>query len=159
MSTGDLVRRDEDGDYGLVDRVGDVIHGPRGAVPTIAVEDTLAGELEFVDQAAVYGVSVEGIERELVVAAISLRPGTKLDPQELRRMVERELPRPQHPTVVRVVGQLPMTSGQRIRKRPLREEWLGLDAGDSEVFWLAPGEDAYLPLTSAELETLITALS
>ena len=159
LSTGDLVKRDRDGDYWLVDTVADVIHGPSGAVPTIPVEDLLATELPFVDLAAVYGVrhpAPVAETAEFPVAAITVRPGEKVDPVALRQLVERELPEPHRPLVIRVLDLLPLTAGHRIRKRSLRSEGLGLDSGAGETLWLAPDEAAYVPLTDGD-ETLLLA--
>jgi len=154
LSTRDLVRIDEDGDYWLVDHVDDVIHGPHGAVATIPVEDVLTSEHEFVDLAAVYGVRLPDFEIEIPVAALMLRPGTKLDPVALRHTVEHRLSPHQRPIVVRLVDPLPMTAGHRTRKRTLRSEGLGLEDVAGETLWLAPGEEGYAPLSKEDLERL-----
>ncbi len=54
-ASGDLVRRDEDGDYWFVDRLADVIRTAFGLVPSRLIEDALY-ELPEVALAAVYGV-------------------------------------------------------------------------------------------------------
>ncbi len=146
LDTGDLVRRDAAGDYWLVDLVGDVIHARTGAIATLVVEDVITTELDFVDLVAVYGVQLPGQTHETPVAALTLRPGAKLDPVRLRRRVERRLSEPQRPVVVRVLAELPLTAGHRVRKRPLREQGLGLDQAQGECFWLAPDSRAYEPL-------------
>jgi putative long chain acyl-CoA synthase len=143
LSTGDLAYRDEDGDYWLVDGVDDVVQGPKAAVATIPVEDVLTEHLDFIDLAAVYGARSADGAPEIVVAALILRPGAKLDPRELRRVVEAHLEESQRPAIVRVSAELPLTAGQRTRKRALREQGLS-DADDN--LWLAPGEAAYVPL-------------
>jgi putative long chain acyl-CoA synthase len=155
LATGDLVRRDADGDYWLIDRIADVIHGRVGAIPTIPIEDLLACELPGADLAAVYGVASPKLEAEIPVAAITLRPGQSLDPTALRQVVGR-LPGPHRPAVVRIVDELPTTAGHRIRKGPLRRE--GLEAKQGETLWLAPGETAYLPYSPADEDALIASL-
>lgn len=159
LSTRDLVRIDEDGDYWLIDQVDDVIHGPNGAVATIPVEDALTSEHEAVDLAAVYGVRLAEVEAEIPVAALTLRPGTKLDPIALRHSVEHRLPPHQRPIVIRVVDQLPMTAGHRTRKRALRREGLGLEEVAGETLWLAPGEKGYVPLSTKDLDRLVESRS
>ena len=155
LSTRDLVRIDEDGDYWLVDHVDDVIHGPNGAVATLPVEDVLTSEQEVVDLAAVYGVRLPEFETEIPVAALMLRPGAKLDPVALRHAVEHRLPRHQRPIVVRLVDQLPMTAGHRTRKRTLRREGLGLEDVAGETLWLEPGERGYTPFSTEDLGRLL----
>jgi len=155
LNTRDLVRIDEDGDYWLVDHADDVIHGPNGAVATIPVEDVLTSENEVVDLAAVYGVRLPESEVEILVAALTLRPGAKLDPVALRHTVEHRLARHQRPIVIRRVDELPMTAGHRTRKRALRREGLGLEDVAGETLWLAPGEKGYVPLSTTDLGLLL----
>lgn len=155
FSTRDLVRIDEDGDYWLVDPIDDVIHGPHGAVATLAVEDVLTSEQDVVDLAAVYGVRLPESDSDIPVAALTLRPGTKLDPVALRQAVEHRLPAHQRPLVLRLVDQLPMTAGHRTRKRTLRREGLGLDDVAGETLWLEPGEEGYTTLSRADLDRLL----
>ena len=59
LATGDLFRRDADGDYWRVDSVGDVIRTADGPVFTAPIRDAL-GELPAVDLAVAYGVSPDG---------------------------------------------------------------------------------------------------
>jgi putative long chain acyl-CoA synthase len=160
LSTRDLVRVDEDGDYWLVDHVDDVIRGAKGALATIQVENVLTSELDAVDLAAVYGVRLPDTEAEISVAALTLRPGEKLDPVALRHAVQRRLPRHQRPLVIRVIDQLPMTAGHRTRKRALRREGLGLEDGACEMLWLAPEEEGYAPFSTSteDLARLLESL-
>ena len=155
LSTRDLFRMDADGDYWLVGSINDVIHTPRCVLPAIPVEEVLAGELDFVDQAAVYGVEVPGLDGKIAVAAITLRRGAKLDPVLLRRKVEVRLVDAHRPRIVRVLDELPETAGHRIRKSALREQGLALDEGSGEALWLAPGENAYVPFSGKQVEELI----
>jgi putative long chain acyl-CoA synthase len=155
LSTRDLVRIDEDGDYWLVDHADDVIHGPNGAVATIPVEDVLTSENEVVDLAAVYGVRLPESEVDIPVAALTLRPGAKLDPIALRHTVEHRLARHQRPIVIRRVDELPLTAGHRTRKRALRREGFGLEDVAGETLWLAPGEKGYVPLSTTDLGLLL----
>jgi putative long chain acyl-CoA synthase len=154
ISTGDLVRRDADGDYWLVDRVADVAHTARGAIATIPIQRKLS-DLDFVDLAAVYGVPPAGGEREILVAAITLRPGCTLDARALRRHVDEHLPAQEKPAVVRVVDELPTTAGHRVRKPLLRRAGLKADEG-GRTLWLAPGAKSYVRLTEKALATLST---
>ena len=141
IDTGDLVRRDADGDYWLVDHVSDVVFAEGGGVATIPIEDIIETECEFVDLCAVYGVKPRGARRQIVAAAITLRPGHKFDPRALRKAVDALLPREQRPVLVRVLEDLPMTSGHRVRKRPLRNE--GLKKGAGKRYQLDPDEPTY----------------
>ena len=154
LNTRDLVRVDRDGDYWLVDYIADVVHGPHGAATTLEIEDVLASKLDFVDLAAVYGVRIPELDCEIPVAALTLRPGRKLDPVELRRVVTSQLVSSRRPVVVRILDELPMTAGNRTRKRALRNEGAGLSEASGQTLWLAPGETAYVPLSIEDLSRL-----
>ena len=158
LDTGDLVRRDADGDYWWVDAKADVIPGKSGPVTTVAIEEVLGTELPFVDLVAVYGVDAPEPGIQIPVAAITLRPGEKVDGKALREVVEHRLHEPRRPQVIRILPELPLTSGHRIRKRLLREDGLGFGTkSKGEALWLAPGEDAYVPLTAEVAKNLAKA--
>ncbi|MBW2421487.1 MAG: AMP-binding protein [Deltaproteobacteria bacterium] len=158
LSTRDLVRIDPDGDYWLEGTLADVVRTPTCVVPAVPIEEILAAELDFVDLAAVYGAKLPELDAEIPVAALTLRRGAKLDPVALRRKVKGGLVGPQRPLVVRVLDRLPTTAGHRVRKSTLRDEGLGLDASDGETLWLAPGEDAYVPLGRGDLPRLVQSI-
>ncbi|MBW2395748.1 MAG: AMP-binding protein [Deltaproteobacteria bacterium] len=158
LRTGALVRVDKDGDYWLVDNLANLIQGSAGAVPALPIENVLTTELEFTDEAAVYGLTLPGLEYEIPAAALTLRSNAKLDPLALRRKIQNRLVGPHRPLVIRVLSRLPKTAGQRVRKGPLREEGLGLEAGGGETLWWAPGEEAYVPLSPGDVEKLIESV-
>jgi len=155
LATGDLAWVDEDGDHWLVGTLANMIRGLHGAVPEIPIEQALVSELGFVDLAAAYGITIEGLDAEIPVAAIDLRKGAKLEPVALRRCVEERLVASHRPLVVRVVAALPRTASHRIRKSLLRAEGLGLEASLGKTLWLAPGEAAYVPLEPQDLPRLV----
>jgi putative long chain acyl-CoA synthase len=154
LSTGDLVRRDADGDYWLVDQLADVIRGSQGAVPTIEIEEQLCSALDWIDLVAVYGVRPSGATAEVTTAAIVLRPEAECDRTKLRQVVESQLMAQQRPIVVRILRELPMTAGHRTRKSVLRADGFGLGEAESETLWLAPGESAYTPLAENDEASL-----
>ncbi len=115
--TGDIMRRDRDGDYWLVDRAADMVLTAAGPVSSIQVEDALH-RIPEVAQAAVY--PAPGPDGHPVpAAAVVLRPGTTLDPDRLRRALE---PLPPHARLelVRPIERMPTTAGYRPLKSALR---------------------------------------
>ena len=132
LDSGDLVRCDPDGDFWLLDHRKDLIHTAAGVVATIPIEDTLATELDFVDLAAVYGIRRDGDAGETVVAAITLRRNTEFDLTAFSHLVGARLSAAERPHFVRVLGELPMTSGNRVQKSVLRS--VGLDSKGSTDF-------------------------
>ena len=82
VATGDLFRRDADGDYWRVDGVSDVIRTAQGWVFSTPIRDAL-GDIGAVDLALAYGVRPQGEEREIAVAAVTLRRDASLTAREL----------------------------------------------------------------------------
>ena len=116
--TGDLFRRDEDGDYWLVDHAADVIRTPSGAVPSIPIENAL-GTLDAVDLAVAYGVPSEDGGEE-PIAAVTLREGHQLDGAAVERALD-ELEPASRPVDVRVVDHIPVTTWGRPIKSELKK--------------------------------------
>ncbi len=89
LATGDLFRRDADGDYWRLDSVRDVIRTAAGPVFTAPIRDAL-GTLPAVDLAVAYAVAGRG-GHELAVAAVTVRHGHRLDARSLSAAL-RSLP-------------------------------------------------------------------
>ncbi len=116
--TGDLFRRDGDGDYWRVDGAGDVIHTENGPVFTTAIRDAL-GAIPAVDLALAYGVPREADDHEIAVAAVTLRAGRELTARELSRAMGG-LERESRPALVHVVERIPVTTWFRPLTQELR---------------------------------------
>jgi putative long chain acyl-CoA synthase len=145
VATGDLFRRDADGDYWRVDGAREVIRARHGPVFTTPIRDAL-GELRAVDLAVAYGVPADG--HELAVAAVTLRPGRELSAPEISRALGR-LAEDQRPQIVRVVDHIPLTTWYRPLTRPLREEGIPPVGAGGGVFYLDASGERYRPLSAA----------
>jgi putative long chain acyl-CoA synthase len=152
LSTGDLFRRDADGDYWRLDSVQDVIHTAAGPAFTAPIRDAL-GDLPAVDLAVAYGLLLHEGAEQLSVAAVTLRAGHELSAEMLSRAVA-ELPGTERPAVVHVVDQIPVTTWFRPLTRPLRDA--GMPAADGGRAWyLDRGGRRYRPLTAAARRRLL----
>jgi putative long chain acyl-CoA synthase len=138
--TGDLFRRDRDGDYWIVDHVSGLIHTAAGSVPSYPIEDALSGVAD-VDLAVAYGIN--GTKGAVVIAAVSARAGHEIRVEDLNAAV-RALPSASRPSVVRIVDEIPLTTWYRPLKAPLRDE--ALPERDNAYAW---SDDAasYEPIT------------
>jgi putative long chain acyl-CoA synthase len=146
LSTGDLFRRDADGDHWRLDGVYDVIHTADGPVLAAPIRDAL-GDLAAVDLAVAYGLRPADDAEELVVAAVTLRPDHELNAEMLSRALG-ELPEGHRPAVVRVIDEMPVTTWFRPLTRPLRQAGLP-EADDGRAWYLDRGGRRYRPLTAA----------
>jgi putative long chain acyl-CoA synthase len=146
-ATGDLFRRDADGDYWRVDGVADVIRTAQGPVFTAPIRDVL-GDVPAVNLAAAYGVRPEGAECQIAVAAVSLRSGRSLRARDLGRAAS-ELPRGGRPEIVHVVDRLPVTTWFRPLTEKLREAGIPEPGEGVQAWYLDASAETYRPLTVA----------
>ena len=153
LLTGDLFRRDRDGDYWRVDGIGDVIRTAEGPVFTTPIRDAL-GELPAVDLAVAYGVRARGDEHEIPVAAVTLREGQTLTERDIAGAVAQLSPE-QRPVVVHVVDEIPVTTWYRPLTAPLRAAGVPKPRkGMRALYNEGPGK-GYKPLTEAAHQQLI----
>lgn len=146
LATGDLFRRDANGDHWLVDRVHALVDTEHGFVAPGPVEDAL-GRLPGVLLAVAYPLPAEAGPDRLAAA---LRVEGELTPEDLERAL-RQLPPEQRPDVVRVVDEVPLTTWFRPRRATLAAAGLPDDRG-----WRRDG-DRYLPLTGTGRQQLLGA--
>ncbi|MDV3129751.1 acyl-CoA synthetase [Mycobacterium sp. 21AC1] len=116
VSTEFLFRRDEDGDYWLVDNRSAVIRTERGPVFATTVNDAV-GRLGSVDMAVTYGVEAGG--RQLAVTALALRPGGSVPTADLSNALV-DLPVGGPPDIVHVVADMDLGPAYRPLITPLR---------------------------------------
>jgi putative long chain acyl-CoA synthase len=155
VATGDLFRRDADGDYWRVDGVADVIHTAGGHVFTTPIRDAL-GDIPAVDLALAYGVSVGADRPEIAVAAVTLRSGRSLTPRELTHGMA-VLPSGQRPGVVHVVERIPVTTWFRPISQELRAAGLPEPGAGVQAWYLDASGENYRPLTAAARRRLAGA--
>jgi putative long chain acyl-CoA synthase len=138
--TGDLFRRDRDGDYWIVDHVSGLIATPSGPVPSYPIAEALDA-VPSVDLAVAY--ALQGSQGPVIVAAVSPRPDHTIRADELSDAV-RGLAPTSRPAVIRVIDSVPLTTWYRPVTAPLRAE--GLPANDNAFAWNAEAQ-AYEPIT------------
>jgi putative long chain acyl-CoA synthase len=145
LMTGDLFRKDADGDYWRVDSLGDVITTAAGPVFTAPIRDAL-GDLAAVDLAVAYGVTDNGGDDQVAIAAVTLWPGEELNAQQIAHTLEM-LPPAERPAIVHVVDEIPVTTWFRPLTGPLREA--GIPTPDTgHAAWYRDGS-RYRALTEA----------
>ena len=115
--SGDLARRDEDGNYYIVDRSKDmIIRGGFNVYPR-EVEEVLMTH-DAVSLAAVIGVPDESHGEE-VKAVVILNEGAAITEDELVAWSREQMAGHKYPRVVEFVDALPMTATGKILKREL----------------------------------------
>jgi putative long chain acyl-CoA synthase len=147
LSTGDLFRRDADGDYWRLDGVRDVIHTAAGPVLGGPIRDAL-GDLTEVDLAVSYGVRPDAAESDLALAAVTLRPDMTLEADALTHVLGVLAPEAR-PAVVHVVARIPVTTWFRPMTAALREAGLPRPGEGGQAWYLERGGRRYRTLTEA----------
>jgi carnitine-CoA ligase len=118
--TGDRVVMDKDGYFAFVDRLKDAIRRRGENISSFEVEQVLAGHASIA-AAAVFPVPADLAEDE-VMAAIILKPGYTIRPEELLAYCEPRLPHYALPRYLDFVETLPTTENGKVRKAELRAQ-------------------------------------
>lgn len=153
VSTEYLFRRDQDGDYWLVDNRSMVIRTERGPVYASPVNDAL-GEIAAVDMSVTYGFETGG--RQVAVVAVALRPGGSIAAGDLSEALA-ELPVGVAPDVVHVVPELALSASYRPMISPLRA--MGIPKPSRNAWYLDVDTNKYKRLTAAVRTEIIGAES
>jgi putative long chain acyl-CoA synthase len=143
VSSEYLFRRDEDGDYWLVDNREGAIHTARGPVFAATVNDAV-GRLDAVDMAVTYGVPAAG--ETLAVTALALRPGGSVPSADLSEALS-DLPVGAAPDIVHVVTDMTLTATYRPLPGPLQR--LGTPKPSRNAWYRDPDTHRYKRLTVA----------
>ena len=182
--TGDVQRRDSDGFWYFVDRIGDTFRWKAENVSTAEVAAVL-GTHPAVAECAVYGVALPKHEGRAGCAAVVLRPG--VDAQALVATAEetlaKALPRYARPVFIRIVPELEKTGNNKIVKRALQDQGVfcprttpstpatatatansdgasedegrGEGAVVADTWWCPQPGGGYVPFTDADWRTLL----
>lgn len=122
--TEDLLKRDENGFYYLVDRMKDMVKSGGENVYAQEVEDVLRNHPSIFD-CAIIGVDDERFG-EAVAAAIVLNEGMSITDSELTAFCKKHLPSYKKPRYVAFVDALPHNVTGKIQKSVLRENAMSL---------------------------------
>lgn len=153
LETGDLFRRDVDGDYWLVDHAPALIRSAHGVVPSGPIQDAL-GAIDAVALAVAYGVRTTDGSSQIPCAAVTVREGAEIVPADLERAMA-DLGDAGIPWVVRVVDEIPLTTWYRPMTGPLREAGLKVPGKRTPAWYWDPKKGGYRKLSKAAIERLL----
>jgi acyl-CoA synthetase (AMP-forming)/AMP-acid ligase II len=162
--SGDALRRDDDGRWYFLDRLGDTFRWKSENVSTAEVAEVL-GKYPGVAEAIVYGTLVP--KHDGRAGCVSLRFADGVSPETFDwkaflAYARGKLPRYAVPVFLRLVREGSNTDNQKQNKGPLREEGIDIDkygskvlgGKDDVVMWMAPKSDRYVRFTPEDLERL-----
>lgn len=143
--SGDLLRRDRDGYFYFVDRIGDTFRWRSENVSTTEVSEVIS-LCDGVNVANVYGVEVPGYDGRAGMAAITT--GAAFEFHSLFAHLQKELPSYAHPVFIRLQNEQFITGTFKLKKTDLQTEGFRENAAGEPVFLIDPGEETYIPLTA-----------
>lgn len=161
--TGDALRRDHDGRWYFMDRLGDTFRWKSENVSTAEVAEVL-GRFPGVVESNVYGVEVPGHDGRAGCAAVFIRPEERstFDYTGLLAHARKSLPRYAVPVFLRLLQrQAPMHNNKQ-NKVPLRKEGIDpskITAGDAGqddlIMWAQPSSASYEPFFRKDFDALV----
>jgi len=128
--TGDLVMKDENGEFFFVDRLKDAIRRRGENISSVEVEVEAYSHPD-VGEVAAFGVPSINGEEEVMIAVVA-KTDHKLDARELTLHLTKRLPYYCVPRYVRIMETLPHTSSNKITKVDIRKEGVTKDTWDRE---------------------------
>ncbi|MEU1200579.1 long-chain-fatty-acid--CoA ligase [Streptomyces sp. NPDC005813] len=150
--TGDLFYRDADGFLYFAGRTDDRLRVDSENLAAAMIENILS---RYADAAAVAVYAVpDQVVGDQVMAALALRPGAAFDPLSFGEFLlsQPDLGTKMAPRYLRIVERMPVTATSKIHRVGLRRE--GFCCPDP-VWWRPPGEPAYRPLETADVDALL----
>ncbi|KAB8220654.1 hypothetical protein BDV33DRAFT_92085 [Aspergillus novoparasiticus] len=161
--SGDALRRQSDGRWYFLDRLGDTFRWKSENVATAEVAEVL-GQYPGILEANVYGVTVPHHEGRAGCAAlqISSEARANFNFQELARFARSRLPKYAVPVFLRIVESSTHIHNHKQNKVPLRDEGVDPDKTGTKVtegkedqfYWLPPGEPSYKKFGRGDWEVL-----
>jgi crotonobetaine/carnitine-CoA ligase len=130
--SGDIMRRDADGNYHYLDRRKDMIRRRGENVSSFEVE---AAVMKFPDVAEVAAVGIPAaVGDEEVLIALVPKPGAQIDRIQLMNFLRANMPRFAMPRYVRQMTALPRTPAtQRVQKKDIRDTGVTADTWDTTL--------------------------
>jgi fatty-acyl-CoA synthase len=144
--TGDLMRKDQQGYFYFVDRIGDTFRWKGENVATSEVSEAIARCPGIVD-AEVYGIAVPATDGRAGMAALVVAEGFDLD--ALRRHVTACLPGYARPVFLRICAELETTTTFKHKKDELVRAGCDPAATPDAIYFDDPQRQAYVPVDLA----------
>ncbi|EMR80414.1 hypothetical protein ACHAPC_010179 [Botrytis cinerea] len=136
--TGDALRRDNDGRWFFLDRLGDTFRWKGENVSTAEVAEVL-GKFDGVVEAIVYGVQLPSHDGRAGCAAVFIDPSiNNFDFAGLLKHTRKHLPKYAVPVFLRIVKEMVPIHNNKQNKTPLREQGVDHDKvkADDKLLWI-----------------------
>ena len=143
FATGDLMRKDDQGYFYFVDRIGDTLRWKGENVATSEVAEAIAA-FPAIAEANVYGVPVPGTEGRAGMAVLVLK--SELNFESFRTHLARLLPAYACPLFLRIRRMLDVTPTFKQTKAGLAAEGYDPNLVEDQLYFDHPVRQAFVPL-------------
>jgi fatty-acyl-CoA synthase len=144
--TGDLMRKDADGYFYFMDRIGDTFRWKGENVSTTEVEETI-GQFPGVGETNVYGVSIPGRDGRAGMAALVVN--ARFDLAEFRTYLVRGLPDYARPLFLRLRSEMDVTSTFKQRKIDFVAQGFDPSTTTDPIYFDDPAAKAFVRIDRA----------
>ncbi|MEI9930565.1 MAG: hypothetical protein WDM89_08450 [Rhizomicrobium sp.] len=149
--TGDLLRKDENGYYYFVDRVGDTFRWKGENVSAAEVEGVI-NAFCGVKEALVYGVKVPHAEGRAGMVAVL--PDEMFNLESIGKAIAESLPRYARPVFLRLVSTVNRTETFKPQKQQLKREGYDPDRMADKLYYYSEFKRAFTPLDTNVYELI-----
>ena len=144
--TGDLMRKDKNGYFYFIDRVGDTFRWKGENVSTTEVEEAV-GRFDGILESNVYGVQIAGRDGRAGMAAIVARDNLNLT--ALRDHIAQQLPEYARPVFLRIRKDNDLTTTFKQKKINLLKEGFDPSRTSDPIYFNDPQRKAFVRLDPA----------
>ena len=143
FSSGDLLKRDKDGYYFFVDRIGDTFRWKSENVATSEVSEAIS-TFAGVKEANVYGVLVPGEDGRAGMASIV--PSEEFSINGLYEHLSQHLPKYSIPVFIRISKEIEVTGTFKYKKTDLVKDGFDPSVVKDQMYYASTSENDYIGL-------------
>jgi len=163
--SGDLVKKDKEGLFYFIDRIGDTFRWKAENVSTAEVADVL-GKHESIEEANIYGVQVPHHDGRAGCAAIVLKSASSASStpnpssttlKSIAEHVQKNLPGFAVPLWLRITREMHTTGTNKQQKHTFQKDGIDVQAVEVQgdlLFWMDPKSKTYERFTTAQLKQI-----
>jgi fatty-acyl-CoA synthase len=149
--TGDLMRKDENGYFYFVDRIGDTFRWKGENVSTTEVEEAI-GQYPKVLESNVYGVHIPGRDGRAGMAALVAAPD--FDLAAFREHLVKRLPDYAQPVLLRIRNDIEVTATFKQKKIDLVKQGFNPNEVSDPIYFNDPNAKAFVRLDAALYDSI-----
>jgi fatty-acyl-CoA synthase len=146
--TGDLLRKDAEGYFYFVDRIGDTFRWKGENVATNEVADVLTAHPQ-IEVANVYGVEIAGADGRAGMASLNTTDSVEPDWKSIYEHTAKNLPAYARPVFLRWQKEASLTVTFKLRKVDLQNDGFDPERSPDPIFYRDSEAGTYVPVDKA----------